>query len=185
MYDSTEIARRALRRAEEIKTTRGGRRKMIARVTGVCALFLVVAFFLSPNIATNDYVFLEDNQTPLAMPFMPEDGTDISSGYNLVNYSIPVYDSISIPAGTTGIDMMLWNPEGNSYYLVFEIVLKETREILYTSGIIPPSMYVENPALIKEMEKGVYPANLIIRAYDPDALAPKSETSIDFQIIVS
>ena len=51
---------------------------------------------------------------------------------------IPGYPSITIEADNKDVQMNLMNPEGNPCYFIFEIVLNDTDETIYTSKMVEP-----------------------------------------------
>lgn len=54
--------------------------------------------------------------------------------------AIPGWGSISLPAGKTAVSVDFANPDANAdkYYLSFELRLKDTGEVLCTTGLVPP-----------------------------------------------
>ena len=78
-------------------------------------------------------------------------------------YLMPRIDSAVIPAGTTGVELLLFNPAANECDLAFEIVLDG--ETLYKSGPVAPGMCIENVALDETLGAGEHRAVLIVSAY--------------------
>lgn len=76
--------------------------------------------------------------------------------------SIPGYPSIYIPAGKTDVDVAFVNPEGNPCYFTFQLVLKDTDEVIYESKQVPPGEAITKATLTKALEEGNYPATLRI-----------------------
>ena len=186
MFDSEEIAKRALLRASEIKSIKNQRRRFAAKMTGLCAVIAAAVFIAFPSFTPDAYVSLEDNPTPLAAFFLPADESNPNAGNypdGRLSHFVPVYDSITIPADTLNAKMMLCNPDSNCD-LTFDIILKTTGETLYTSDKIPPSMYVEDLTLSRAMEQGEYKATIIIRAYESGGHEAISETSMNLPMIV-
>lgn len=83
----------------------------------------------------------------------PEDQGGASSGIK-----IPGYPSITIEAGTQDVAVALLNPEGNPCYFTFELALKDTDEVLYTSKLVPPGQAIYNITLSRPLEAGEYDA---------------------------
>ena len=60
---------------------------------------------------------------------------------------------------------MLCNMNEN-FYLQFNIILKDTEEIIYSSGLVEYNSYINNITLTKEIEEGEYEALIFIQPYD-------------------
>ncbi|MGL4607653.1 MAG: hypothetical protein ACRCU3_09340 [Eubacteriaceae bacterium] len=66
--------------------------------------------------------------------------------------------------GKLGIE----NVPGNNYAFQVDLVLKETGETLYSSGLIEPGYYIEFVALNKKLEQGKHGATAIFTTYSLD-----------------
>lgn len=53
-----------------------------------------------------------------------------------------------------------------NFYLQFNIILKDTEEIIYSSGLVEYNSYINNITLAKEIEEGEYEALIFIQPYD-------------------
>ncbi len=84
--------------------------------------------------------------------------------------SIPGWGSITLPAGVTEANVSLKNPEENEgwYYLTFELQLKDTGEVIFTTGLIPPGQYCNKVTLTRELEAGEYEAIMHVQPYKMD-----------------
>ncbi len=82
-----------------------------------------------------------------------------------VGIKIPGYPSIPLVAGENTAYVSLLNPEGNPCYFVFNIVLKETGETLFTSKMVPPGKALNEVSLSQSFPKGEYPATIQISTY--------------------
>ena len=52
------------------------------------------------------------------------------------------------------------------YYLQFNIILKDTDELIYSSGLVEYGGYINTIELNKELQKGEYDAIVFIQPYD-------------------
>lgn len=69
----------------------------------------------------------------------------------------------TIPAGQTeDLAIPLRNPEGNPCYFTFEIKLRDTGEVLYTSKMVPPGEQIGKVNLTRALDQGDYPATIHI-----------------------
>ena len=53
-----------------------------------------------------------------------------------------------------------------NFYLQFNIILKDTEEIIYSSGLVEYNSYINNITLTKEIEEGEYEPLIFIQPYD-------------------
>ncbi len=77
--------------------------------------------------------------------------------------AIPGYESITLPSGVTDVDLILPNPSDNPCNFWFTLILADTGEELYRSGMIPPSMAVKKVTLSRALEAGDYTLIISIR----------------------
>lgn len=97
---------------------------------------------------------------------------------------IPGYPSITIPAGTTDIEMNLENPAGNPCYFTFELVLKDTGETLYTSKMVEPGKAITNVTLSHGLEAGEYPAVIKISTSSLEDGSAMNGANVETTLIV-
>ncbi|MCI6467562.1 MAG: hypothetical protein MSA90_19115 [Faecalicatena sp.] len=71
--------------------------------------------------------------------------------------ALPGFEGLVMEAGSDKLYAALWNPETNPCYFKFSLVLKETGETLYESGLVPPGKAITEVTLIRQMEEGEYP----------------------------
>lgn len=181
MYNSREIAERALVRAEEIKTEKRAGRKRLSFAGAmfcVCAAVVLTTITKSPTTA----VIPDNEPVPLAeFPFLSEDPT---SGFGSdPAFLIPEFTGVTVPANAKDAKTDLRNPEGNSRHFIFEILLKDTGERLYLSEPVAPGSGIEDITLAGPLPSGEYEAVLIIRAFAPDE--PDAEISLGAEITVT
>lgn len=81
---------------------------------------------------------------------------------NNESISLPGYPKIYIPAGQTDVDVAFSNPEGNPCYFTFQLVLKDSGEVLYESKQVPPGEAITRATLSRALQEGDYPATLKI-----------------------
>lgn len=189
MFDNKEIAKRALHRAEELKIEKKRRRiRWKSAVTvGVCAasiVFVIIAFPIGK--LPDDYILFNDDEIPLAVPLLTDDNAVPYNEDELKNNTIiyfPEYDTVTVQANLSDVKMTLLNPDGNTYWFTFEIILEDTEETLYESGLVAPAMCIENITLERPLEKGEYKTLLIIRSYDLESFAEVNDVSVEFDLI--
>lgn len=81
---------------------------------------------------------------------------------------IPGYGEILLEANTRDVMLILPNPAGNPCYFRFSILLRESGEVIYTSGLVPPGKAIEALRLKKALEAGSYPATIQIETFSLD-----------------
>lgn len=71
------------------------------------------------------------------------------------------------------------------YYLTFQLVMKDTQEVVFTTGLIPPGMYCNKVTLSRELEPGSYAGIMHVQPYTiSDNPAPTNNADFDIKIIV-
>lgn len=75
------------------------------------------------------------------------------------------------------------NPARNTYPFVVAIVITDTKEEVYRSGLIPPDSYINEVKLNTTLEKGSYPATAFFEVYN-DAGEMTGKTGINITIDV-
>ena len=134
-------------------------------------------------------------QTPLTNEngFNPEldEGAQDWTGQQLENkdegeaegIKIPGYPSITIPADSQTVQVALLNPEGNPCYFTFELVLKDTEEVLYTSKLVPPGQAIYEITLTRALAAGEYDAVIIISTTDLQTGAALNGANVETLLI--
>lgn len=81
--------------------------------------------------------------------------------------AVPGITSIVMDADTDRIkgDILI-NPKGNPCYFKYSIVLKDTKEVLYESKLVPPGKGISEVKLNRKMTQGNYKITLRIHTYD-------------------
>ena len=188
MFDSKEIAKRARLRAESLRAHQKRRRGrgMAAVMLGLCMTALLIAagiLFAAPS-ADDTYIILEDGQIPLGLALFPDGHAmpyDGAVAENNLKFIMPARN-VTVSAGFYEAEIRLINPGENTCWLTFEIILQETGETVYMSGMVGPSMCIEEIELTKCLERGEHRAALIIRAYEFGGLEPVNSASGEFVI---
>ena len=188
MFGNNEIAKKALRRIEEIKKSKIIRRRQRS-VAGIslcmCVVMSAIVIFLTkPPVL---YTLVDDEEIPLSKPLLPDDGAVFyveGEEESRQGYIIPGYDNVVVFADTSEAEIVLFNPDGNPCRFVFEIALADTEETLYTSGLVAPSMCIEKITLARPLAKGEYKGVLIIRAYEMESLVEINGARVGLDLIV-
>ena len=111
---------------------------------------------------------------------LPEAGDSSEAGI-----AIPGYPSITIPADTTDVNIVLTNPEGNPCYFTFNIVLDDTGESLYQSGMVEPGKAITNITLSRPLPAGTYDATIQISTNSLEDLSAMNGANVATELIVS
>lgn len=100
--------------------------------------------------------------------------------------AIPGWGSMTIPAGVTEVATSMQNPEANEgwYYLTFELRLKDTDEVIFTTGLIPPGQYCNQVTLTRALEKGEYAAIVHVQPYRISDQSPTNNADMETVLIV-
>ena len=81
---------------------------------------------------------------------------------------IPAYSDLKMYANTDELYVALFNPEKNPCYFKFSLVLDETGETLFETGLVPPGSAVTTVKLPRKFSAGTYPITIRIRSYQLD-----------------
>ncbi len=111
----------------------------------------------------------KDGIDPSAVPYT---GAYSSTAPSADQIALPGYSDIVFPADRRDVQIVLPNPEGNSCYFVFSLVLNDNQEELYRSGLIPPGMAVTNIRLSRPLDVGVYDMRICIEPLSLDEQTP-------------
>ena len=108
----------------------------------------------------------------------PEDKQPSSKGIK-----IPGYPSITIAADSKNVTMALLNPEGNSCYFKFEIVLKDTGKTIFESKYVEPGKAITNVELTESLRAGEYPAVIKISTLSLDGKNPLNGANVETVLV--
>lgn len=99
---------------------------------------------------------------------------------------IPSLTTMTLDAGQTDVEYVLFNPEGNPCYFRYQMVLSDTGETLYESGLIEPGTAVINWDLGRGLEPGTYQAEMRISTYSTDDIDTQMNSGVvSFTVEVS
>lgn len=90
----------------------------------------------------------------------------LSDDYGETRIIIPAFQPLNVRAGDTGVKTVLWNPEKNQVYFQFQLVLKNTQEVIYESRLVPPGQAIYELSLKRSIDAGVYPLIVRVSTYD-------------------
>lgn len=79
---------------------------------------------------------------------------------NPENIRLPGITEVYADAGSTRVNQLLLNVEGNAYNLTYTIMLQETEEVIYESKAIPPGYGVREFDMYRTFESGSYPITI-------------------------
>lgn len=93
---------------------------------------------------------------------------------------------MKVPAGVLEAEASLFNPADNEgwYYLTFELRLKETGEVVFTTGLIPPGMFCTKVNLNRTFEAGKYPCVMHVQPYRVSDLSTTNNAHFEMELIV-
>lgn len=163
---------------------------MIALVVIILVLLgLIACLLLGSNRAANAPTIATATPVPTAqLQIDPNAGALITPTPAPVEpgVAIPGWGSMTIPAGVTEVQTSMQNPEANEgwYYLTFELRLKDTDEVIFTTGLIPPGQYCNKVTLTRALEKGEYAAVIHVQPYRISDQTPTNNADMETVLIV-
>lgn len=78
---------------------------------------------------------------------------------------IPGYRDWNMKEGTDEVYIALYNPKDNPCYFQFNVILDETGETLFKTGLVPPGNAVTTVKLPRNFKEGIYPITLKIKTF--------------------
>lgn len=95
-------------------------------------------------------------------------GYDNPDGSERGRIRVPTYSAWTMEAGSDTVEVPLVNTEGNPCYMKFAVKLKDSGEVLYESGLVPPGKAVPEIRLNRPLEAGTYPVAVEISTFSLD-----------------
>jgi len=143
----------------------------LAAASVVMMIFLPLNGRLESDIG---YYFFDDIPVPLAA--LPDFENNII---------FPAFHNQTIAVNSGNMTIELYNYENNNCWFMFEIILTDAREILYTSELLAPGTRIETVVQTGLLETGEHEAVLNVRAYSLDNFTEIYETSTKFIIVAN
>lgn len=133
----------------------------LAILLGSVAVILVgcVLFGVWVYQKQNDAWRIDPNAKDYDFSF--SDGSNASADH----IAIPGYSEIVLPSDTKNVQLILLNPKGNPCDFRFTLILKDSGEVLYTSGLVPPGQAITELKLKRALDTGSYPLIIQIETF--------------------
>lgn len=99
--------------------------------------------------------------------------------------TIPGWGSVTIAADTADVTVDFYNPEENEglYYLTFRLILADSGEVLYSSGLVPPGEHIRRITLSRPLAAGQYAAVIFVQPYTLEA-EPKATNNANLETVL-
>ncbi len=81
------------------------------------------------------------------------------------NISIPIFGKVTVDSETMESEIHLANPKGNPCYFQYKIIMKDSKEELYQSGLIEPGTAIPKVTINKQLSPGEYPAMIVVNTF--------------------
>lgn len=191
----TQPTKRRRRRREQQKRNRRRKALVIALAAAAVLLLAAACWGIAGAAKRTQPAEIEATIAPSIAPTQtPQLEIDPNAGAQITptpapqepGVAIPGWGSMTIPAGVTEVATSMQNPEANDgwYYLTFELRLKETDEVLFTTGLIPPGQYCNKVTLSRALEPGEYAAVIHVQPYRIADLTPTNNADMETTLIV-
>lgn len=92
----------------------------------------------------------------------------------------PVFET-----GASEGNLLICNDRSNRYPQIVEIYLKDTSELIYSSGSIPVGSSIENARLSRDLDAGIYRCTAYFLAINPDSGELMGKAGADITVTVS
>lgn len=100
------------------------------------------------------------------------------------NFSIEINGKPVFKNGKSKGTLGIKNPEDNAYPIVVQILLDETKEVIYDSGGMLPGQQIMQAKLLKEFSKGEYTATAYFNLYDPSTQVWLGKSAVGLLITI-
>ena len=100
------------------------------------------------------------------------------------NILAPGYKDVTFPAGKKDVQIILPNPEGNPCYFRYVLILKESGETVYRSGLIPPGKVITAITLSRPLEPGQYAMEIRVETFDLEERSSMNGITMDVNLSV-
>ena len=149
-----------------------------------CVLFMFIGIGVHSLLnGLRSPLEIPNGQAPLSESPVQMDANAKPYDKTLQGILFPSIESVTVPRNTTNVKMLLLNPADNQYnqcYLTFEIVLKDTSESIYSSGLVKPGMCITEIVLSKGLPKGKHDAIMKICVYSMEDFAAMNRAIVEF-----
>lgn len=108
---------------------------------------------------------------------------EMKSANEAADIQIPYYSDIYMQGGSDEIEMYLVNPKENDCYFTYTLILKESGEQIYQSGLIEPGQAVDLVKLERKIESGEYALNMRIDTYTLETETPLNNAIVSTKLI--
>ena len=139
--------------------------------------FVLVKQLQEPKVEHNGIVYEPNVST----------GIPVQAGTDLPGIAIPGWTTIKLPSNATEAEVSLHNPTDNDGYydLSFTLKLRDSGEIIFSTGHIEPGYKCSKVTLSRKLEKGEFPAVLVVQPYLRDeSKKPTNNAELDILLIV-
>lgn len=180
---------------KEVKTVQLSRKTLVIFAVVIVLIIAACAFAFSimSKRAAEQAVAINANKTPMVDSSIilgeAKEGS-VREKYEQMekeakenSIGIKMNIEVVLENGDSEGNALIENPATNTKSFVVSIILEDTQEEVYRSGLIPPNSHIDNIKLNTYLEKGKYPAIAYYEVYN-DAGEKTGETGINFNINV-
>lgn len=108
-------------------------------------------------------LFNNDGIDSMAKDYTPPENLKVETDPDHI--AIPGYKQIKLYANSDTAYMALWNPPGNPCYFRFTILMHNTKENLYKSGLVPPGKAITEIKFNRKIKEGTHSIDIKIDTY--------------------
>lgn len=150
----------------------------------ICLAIAVVILFRKSDRPT-DIAMSATARAESALRVDPNAGAQVTPT-PVPSVKIPGWLNLTLPKDTLDAPAAFYNPSENSglYYLTFELMLTETGETVFVTGLIPPGEYCNRIKLNRPLDAGSFPAILHVQPYYMDSLEETNSANMEILLTV-
>ncbi|MFQ8600916.1 MAG: hypothetical protein ACLSAP_10265 [Oscillospiraceae bacterium] len=147
-------------------------------------VFCVLALLLAAAALCGGWLLLRDEPAGNGLAYRPDKGAvdwtqSIGGGDANTGIKIPGYGSLTFPANSRNVPIVLPNPQENTCSFVYKLYLEEESAPIYTSGAIAPGKAVTEITLDRKLPAGSYRMTIQVLTFDLESGAPQNGAEIE------
>ncbi|MEA4853999.1 MAG: hypothetical protein VB082_06965 [Christensenella sp.] len=172
---------------KEEKMMDDNKRKRIRTIIVLCAVLAVCIIILlfhlrscgsQDTLDTNASIGQYEGKTP------EEIQTELDKVVEENMFNVSIASVIVFENGEAEGELRIENIAANPYLMGVQIMLSDSNEVVYTSGLIEPGYHIQSAKLSKPVSAGTYDAMALFTAYDPQSEEAMGQAAIQISIVV-
>jgi len=151
------------------------KRKLYSNMRRMTALFSVAILCVTVTALTLRLTVFGDMD---GLPASPAQQVDSE------RFPFEIAQRVSFRTPDASGDFQIKNPETNQYYMSVSIILPETEQDVFYTGLIRPGETRQSGTLHVQLPTGTHQSIARVTAYDPVTLEPRGSQDLDITLYI-